>query len=194
MTDKFNRQIKLQEKISFKFALFEAFVRFLNRFKQILIMKRFFGVVFICFFAFSGKAQEFRGEEGVYIGTREVNASLSFLAPEVPSQGLTLMEVNFNKISKPEVNLVAVMERERYERESAYIELESPMPALGKTEKSIIQVTNDFRIHDRSSNYDIYTGKKKIPAYKEMRAGLFHGVYSPYSGRGHSPYSFSPLR
>ena len=157
-------------------------------------MKKFFCLMFIGFFALTSQAQEFVGEEGVYIGNREVNASLSFLAPEVPSQGLTLTEVNFNKVKKPEVNLVAVMERERYERESAYIELESPMPSLGQTEKSMIQITNDFRIHDRSSNYDIYTGKKKIPAYKEMRAGLFHGVYSPYSGRGYSPYSFSPLR
>lgn len=156
-------------------------------------MKKTLFVLIIMCFGISGYSQEFSAEEGFYIGKREVNPSLSYLAPEVPSQHLTLTEVNFNKVEKREVNLVAVMERERYDRESSYIELESPLPTLSKSEQGMIQITNDFRIHDRGSNYDIYTGKTKIPAYKEMRAGLFHGTYSPYLGRNYaSPIIYSP--
>jgi hypothetical protein len=143
----------------------------------------------------TGVCQELSAPEGFYIGPREAKPSLSFLAPAVPSQKLTLREVNFNKEVKREVNLVAVMERERYERESSYIELESPLPNISRFEQGMIETTNDFRFHDRSSNYDIYTGEKKIPAYDEMRIPLFS---SPFHTRGRarayiSPYTYSPF-
>lgn len=158
-------------------------------------MKRFCLLVGLLFFSLSGYSQEFSNSEAFYIGQREVRPSLSLLTPEFPESRLTLTEVNFNKIEKREVNLVAVMERERYEKENSYIELDSPMPNLSKGEKALIEVTNDFRFHDRSSNYDIYTGEKKIPAYQEMQVPLFSSPYYSRSRiRGYvSPYSYSPF-
>lgn len=146
--------------------------------------KLFFLSIFL--YSLAGYSQEFSSEEGFYIGKREVTPSLSFLSKEVPESKFTLMEVNFKKDEKRQVNMMAVMERERYERESAYIELENPAPRLGKFETGVIQFSNEVRFHDRGSNYDIYTGKTKIPAYKEMRTGLFHGHYSPFTGRSYA--------
>ncbi|MFD2518492.1 hypothetical protein [Salinimicrobium flavum] len=157
-------------------------------------MKRAFLIITFLLFSLAGFSQELATGEGFYIGTLEVRPSLSYLAPQIPEGNFTLTEVIFKKEVKREVNLVAMMERTRYEQESSYIELESPMPYLGKTEAGFIQITNQVRVHDRGSNYDIYTGKTKIPAYKEMRAGLFTGNYSPYTGRSYiSPYSYSPF-
>lgn len=154
-------------------------------------MKRFIliGVVLI---GLSAQAQEFSASEGFYIGALEVRPSLSLLSPELPESKFTLTEVNFSKEKKREVNIIAMMEQERYERESSYVELESPMPNLTKGEKTLIEVTNDIRIHDRSSNYDIYTGEKKIPAYQEMRVPLFSSpFYSRSRARGYiSPYYY----
>lgn len=143
----------------------------------------------------SASAQEFSGSEGFYIGTLEIRPSLSLLAPEFPESKFTLTEVNFNREKKREVNIIAMMEKERYEQESSYIELESPMPNLTKGEKSLIEVTNEIRLHDRSSNYDIYTGQKLIPAYQEMRVPLFSSPYYSRSGvRNYVyPYSYSPF-
>lgn len=152
--------------------------------------KLFFLFSFLCI-SLAGSAQELKTAEGFFIGTREIRPSLSFLKPDIPSKGRTLPPIEWVKSEKRQVNLVEMMERRRYEIESSYVELDSPLPSLGKTEKSFIQITNDFRIHDRSSNFDIYTGKKLIPAYNEMKAGLFNGIYSPYTGRSYlSPYSY----
>ncbi|MFD0975790.1 hypothetical protein [Salinimicrobium gaetbulicola] len=148
-------------------------------------MKKLF-FLSLLFCSLTGYSQEFSSEEGFYIGKREVTPSLSFLSEKVPASKFTLMEVNFKKNEKREVNMMAVMERERYERESAYIELENPAPRLGKFETGVIQFSNEVRFHDRGSNYDIYTGKTKNPAYKEMRTGLFHGHYSPFTGRSYT--------
>ena len=158
-------------------------------------MKRFFLIAGFIFFSLSGYSQEFSTPEGVYIGQREVRPSLSFLAPEVPSQNLTLREVNWNREVKREVNLMAIMEKTRYEKEQSYVELDFAAPNISKGEKNLIEVTNELYIHDRGSNYDIYTGKLKNPAYKEMRTGLFNrGFSSPYIGRGYSsPYFYSPF-
>lgn len=166
-------------------------------------MKYLLVILSFCLFSASGIAQEFKVPTAIPVGEKadfglkqRIVPSLSLLAPELPSQNLTLREVDFTKKEvKREVNLVAVMERERYEKESSYVELESPVPTLGKTEKSLIEVTNDIRMHDRSSNYDIYTGEKKIPAYEEMRVPLFS---SPMHTRGRvrgyvSPYTYSPF-
>lgn len=155
--------------------------------------KLFFLSIFL--YSLTGYSQEFSQEEGFFIGKREVVPSLSFLTKEIPESRFTLTEVNFNKIEKREVNMMAVMERERYERESAYIELENPVPALGKFETGVIQFTNEARFHDRGSNYDIYTGKTKIPAYREMQTGLFRGRYSPFTGRSYTtPFDDPYLR
>lgn len=138
---------------------------------------------------------EFTSPEGLYIKFGNMSRpSLSLLAPQFPESRMHLTEINWNREDKREVNLMAMMERERYERERGYVELDAPMPTLGKAEKSLIEVTNDIRIHDRSSNYDIYTGKKKIPAYEEMRVPLFS---SPYHSRARvrgyvSPFYPSP--
>lgn len=158
-------------------------------------MKRLFLILGLIFFGFSGTSQEFSAPEGFYIGRMEVRPSLSLLAPDLPESKLTLTEINWSKEKKREVNLIAMMERERFDRESSHIELDSPMPALSKGEKSLIEVTNDIRIHDRSSNYDIYTGQKKIPAYEEMQVPLFSSPYHSRSRvRGYvSPYNYSPF-
>lgn len=158
-------------------------------------MNKIFFLLTTLFIGATGFSQELGTPEGFFIGQREVRPSLSYLAPEVPSQNLTLREVNFNKEVKREVNLVAVMEKERYQRESSYIELESPTPNIGRFEQGMIEVTNDFRIHDRGSNYDIYTGEKKIPAYEEMRVPLFSSpIHTRSRVRGYvSPYTYSPF-
>lgn len=154
--------------------------------------KLFFLSLFFC--SLTGVAQEFSSEEGFYIGKREVAPSLSFLAKEAPASRFTLMEVNFKKDEKREVDLMAVMERERYERESSYIELENPAPTPGKFETGVIQFSNEVRFHDRGSNYDIYTGKKKIPAYEEMQVPLFSSPLHTHGRvRGYvSPFSYDP--
>ncbi|GHA29847.1 hypothetical protein GCM10007103_08900 [Salinimicrobium marinum] len=150
--------------------------------------------------SFSGSAQEFgesesyiveREDHTVYIEMPEVNASLSFLAPNFEKQMFTLRDSDiFKKNEKREVNMMAMMEKERRDRERSLVELDSPMPTLSRGEKGIIQISNQMQMHNRGSNYDIYTGEKKIPAYKEMRAGLFNGYYSPnVGGRYYAPYS-----
>lgn len=158
-------------------------------------MKHFLLLLGSVLIFYSGSAQEFSSSEGFYIGPVEVRPSLSLLAPELPESKFTLTEVNFNKEKKREVNLIAMMEKERYAKESSYIELESPMPNLSKGEKALIEVTNEFRMHDRGSNFDIYTGEKKIPAYQEMRVPLFSRPHYSRSGvRGYvSPYYYSPF-
>lgn len=158
-------------------------------------MNKIFFLLIVLSIGATGFSQELAAPEGFFIGQREIKPSLSLLAPEIPSQNLTLREVNFNKEVKREVNLVAVMEKQRYERESSYIELESPLPRLSKFEQGMIDITNEVRMHDRSSNFDIYTGEKKIPAYEEMRVPLFS---SPIHTRGRvrgyvSPYTYSPF-
>lgn len=160
-------------------------------------------LVIICLLLSSvtGFAQEFEVPASISVSKKvdfglehRTVPSLSLLAPEIPSQNLTLREVNFNKEIKREVNLMAVMERERYERESRYIELESPVPNISRFEQGMIEVTNDFRIHDRSSNYDIYTGEKKIPAYEEMQVPLFSSpIHARSRVRGYvTPYTYNP--
>ena len=129
---------------------------------------------------------EFPVPEEVYVGFKDVRPSLSFPVRELTEPRFSLMEINFDKkAEKRQVNLIAMMEQERYEKEKAIVELDAPMPNLSAGEKASIEVTNEFRIHDRSSNFDIYTGKKKIPAYEEMTTPLFRPGYSPFSGRGY---------
>lgn len=158
-------------------------------------MKRIVLLVSIIFMSYNASAQEFSNSEGFYIGDLELRPSLSLLAPELPESKFSLAEVNFNKETKREVNLIAMMERQRYEKEQGIVELDAPMPSLGTGEKALIQVTNDLRIHDRSSNFDIYTGEKKIPAYQEMKAPILSNpFYSRSRVRGYiSPYSYSPF-
>lgn len=165
-------------------------------------MKQFFLLLALLLSSATAMAQEFNApavislDEKVDFGLkRNTVPSLSYLAPEYFSPKLTLTEVNFSKEVKREVNLVAVMERERFEKESSYIELDSPLPRLSRFEKGMIEVTNEFRMHERGSNYDIYTGEKKIPAYEEMRVPLFSSpLHTPGRVRGYvSPYTYSPF-
>ena len=145
------------------------------------------------FFSFSASAQEFGEIEGFLIGKLEINASLSFLAPEYEYGKFDLREVDFSRNeAKREVNITAIMEEERREKKRHLVQMEGPLPDLSKGEKNVIEITNRFQMHNRGSNYDPYTGEKKIPAYQEMRAGLFNGYYSPnVGGRYYSPYSHS---
>ncbi|NJW54217.1 hypothetical protein [Salinimicrobium oceani] len=165
-------------------------------------------LLFFLMFCYSGSSQElpanpaetgifkkfaFSLHESSFTGSTMMRPSLSFLTPDFPESTFTLTEVNFNKEQKREVNLIAIMKQERIARESGYIDLEAPVPTIGRGEKSLIEVTNDLRRYDRGSNYDIYTGEKKIPAYDEMKVPLFSRPH--YSGarvRGYiSPYSYS---
>ena len=146
-------------------------------------------------FSFSGFGQEFTNDEDLFFfdGKREINTSLSILSPSFETQKFVLREVNFlNKEIKRQVNVVAMMQEERREQRSHLIELDAPAPTISQGEKSLIEVTNQIQFHNRSSNYDIYTGKKKIPAYEEMRSGLLNPFYVPHSGgRRNSPFSYS---
>lgn len=155
-------------------------------------MKKIFFLAILFFTGLSAYSQEFPREEGFYIGLPEINLSLSALAPEFKNQKFVLREADiFKKNVKREVNMMAMMEKERVERNRHIVELDAPVPTLNKREKSLIQVTNEIQMHNRGSNYDLYTGEKKIPAYQEMRAGLFNGYYRPSMGgrRYYSPYS-----
>lgn len=158
-------------------------------------MKKLFFLLGFIFFSIGGNSQEFSASEGFFIGRQEVRPSLSLLTTELPETKMTLTEIDWRREKKREVNFVAMMELERHEKEKGKVELDAPMPTLSKGEKSLIEVTNDIRIHDRSSNYDIYTGQKKIPAYEEMRVPLFSSPYHSRSRvRGYvSPYSYSPF-
>ncbi len=155
----------------------------------------------------SGYSQEFPAEannskvfsqlelpplEEIFIGIKEVRPALSMPVRQLPEREFTITEVDFSKKEiKRQVNLVAMMERKRYEKEQASVDLDSPMPDLSTGEKALIEITNDIRMRDRSSNFDIYTGQKKIPAYEDMQTPLFRRNYSPYSGRGYiSPNSY----
>ena len=179
--------------------------------EQMVKMNRFFLLIFSLLSTIS-YAQEFNTSaalqfpefqqlelypsEEIFKGSLQARRpSLSLLAPPLPESKLRLSEINWSKEKKREVNLIAMMERRRYEKESAKVELDAPVPTISQGEKSLIEVTNDIRIHDRSSNYDIYTGQKKIPAYEEMRVPLFS---SPYHSRSRvrayaSPYYYSPF-
>ena len=146
----------------------------------------------------SGYSQEFSAEadksevfrqlelpplEDIFIGIREVRPGLSMPVPQFPEREFTITEVDFSKKEvKRQVNLVAMMERKRYEKEKASVDLDSPLPDVSTGEKALIEITNDIRMRDRSSNFDIYTGKKKIPAYDEMSVPLFRSSFNSRSG------------
>lgn len=149
------------------------------------------------FSAETDKSQVFRQMESppleeIFIGLKEVRPSLSMFVAQLPEREFTITEVDFSKKEvKRQVNLIAMMERKRYEKEKASVDLDSPMPDVSSGEKALIEITNDIRMRDRSSNFDIYTGKKKIPAYEEFQTPLFRRNYSPYSGRGYiSPNAY----
>ncbi|WP_324719253.1 hypothetical protein [Salinimicrobium sp. HB62] len=163
-------------------------------------MKKLF-LLSLILFGVSGYAQEFSADAGysevfkqlefspfeeITIGLKEVRPSLALPLPQLPEREFTIREVDFTrKEVKRQVNLIAMMERKRYEKEKGSVDLDSPMPDVSTGEKALIEITNDIRMRDRSSNFDIYTGQKKIPAYEEMQTPLFRRNYSPYSGRGY---------
>ncbi len=142
-------------------------------------MKHSLVILGLLFCSFSGFAQEFKVPEAISfskaadfgLGQRSV-PSLSFLAPEIPSQNLSLREVNWNKEVKREVNLVAMMEQQRYETQSAYIELDFGAPQLQNSEKGMINITNQISVYGRDKNYDPFTGKSLNPALREAQSGL----------------------
>ena len=169
-------------------------------------MKKLFLLSFLIF-SVSGFAQEIPAEaskseifrqmelpplEEIYVDLSGLRPGLSMPVAQFPEREFTITEVDFNKKEvKRQVNLIGMMERKRYEKEQASVDLDSPMPDISTGEKTLIEITNDIRMRDRSSNFDIYTGKKKIPAYEEMQTPLFRRNYSPYSGRGYiSPYNY----
>lgn len=169
--------------------------------KKSTLMKKFLLLAgFLCF-SVAGFAQEFTvpaaisiGEAADYsLGERSV-PSLSFLAPGIPSPDLSLREISWKKEIKREVDLVAMMEQQRYETESAYVQLEFGAPQLQNSEKGMINITNQISIYGDDTDYDPFSGKSLNPALREARTGLFKGNYSPYTGRSYySPYSYSPF-
>jgi hypothetical protein len=132
------------------------------------------------------KQMELPPLENIFIRVKEVRPSLAMPVRQFPEREFTITEVDFSKKEvKRQVNLIAMMERTRYEKEEALVDLDSPLPDVSTGEKALIEITNDIRMRDRSSNFDIYTGKKKIPAYEEFQTPLFRRNYAPYSGRGY---------
>lgn len=121
--------------------------------------------------------------ESYFIGPWKSQPRLSIPVRELPEMDFSIREVDFSqRKDKRQVDLVAMMERKRYEKEKGIVELDSPTPNLATGEKTLLQVTNDIRMNDRSSNFDFYTGQKKIPAYEEMRVPLFRSPYYSRSG------------
>ncbi|UZH55570.1 hypothetical protein JRG66_01345 [Salinimicrobium tongyeongense] len=140
--------------------------------------------------------ENFTAPEEVFTKYIRIQPSLSVPIQLFPENQFSLKEISFDKKEqKRQVNLVSMMEKERYEKEKGLVELDSPLPTISKGEKALIEITNEIRAHDRSSNYDIYTGQKKIPAYEEMRAPIIQSPYRSRSGiRGYiSPYPYSPF-
>ena len=178
---------------------FLKFVWFLILVLQRVKMKKFL-VLALMIFSITSYAQELDSStpgkmpdfpklellslEETFIGPwQNQTPALSMPVAQLPERHFTISEVDFSKKEvKRQVNLVAMMERKRYEKEEALVELDSPLPTLSSGEKALIEVTNDIRRHDRSSNYDIYTGEKKIPAYQEMSIPLFRSPYNSRSG------------
>lgn len=171
------------------------FVRYLLIYRKDIFMKKWL----ICFclglitFPVLGQ-MDYEDEESLFIGPVEVNPSLSFLAPEIPSTNLTLLEVDFSqKEVKREVNMIAIMEKEKSRKPRA-VDISSPFTRNRESSKGVFEVSDNVRFYNRGSNYDFYTGRTKNPAYREMQAGLFRGVYSPYvGGRYRTPYYASPF-
>lgn len=158
-------------------------------------MKKWLISTFFALAALPGMAQvDYEQEETFLIGKLEINPSLSFLAPSTPPQKFKIREVDFSvKETKREVNMVALMEREKNIRKRT-VELSSPFPSSPEKDKGALRISDDVHFYNRGSNYDFYTGKTKNAAYREMRAGLFRGVYAPnVGGRYTSPYSYSPF-
>lgn len=158
-------------------------------------MKKLFLSIGFIFFSFAGIAQiDYEEEKTFLIGVQEVNPSLSFLAPEITSQNFQLTDANFMEIEeKREVNMVAMMEKEKNTKKRT-VDLASPFPSNNK-DQNVFQVSDNIQLYNRGSNYDYYTGKTKNPAYREMRTGLFRGVYAPnVGGRYYTPYSSPFLR
>lgn len=166
-------------------------------------MKKIMVILGLLLCSFPGIAQEFKLPAAISLGGEIADfgldqrsvPSLSFLAPEVPSQNLSIREVNWNKEVKREVNLVAMMEQTRYETESAYIQLDFGAPQMKGAEGSVINITNKFSLYGGDKDYDPFTGKSLNPALREAQSGLFKGNYSPYTGRSYyNPYRYSPFR
>lgn len=160
-----------------------------------ICMKHLILISFMILLGSSNYAQEIPESQGLFIGERKISYGLSLRSAQIPKGNFTLREVNFEKEDKREVNLVAMMQKKRLEQEKSYIELSSPVPSLSSFEKQVIQVSNDLHIHNRSSNLDMYTGKKKIPAYEEFRTpDLFNRSFSPFIQSGVTPsFHYSPF-
>lgn len=158
-------------------------------------MKKLIFLMFFSLCSLPGFAQvDYAQEEGFLIGDLEINPSLSFLSPPIPRGNFSLPEVDiFKKEEKRELDMVAMMEKERnYQTRS--VDLSSHLPKAAPAEKTGVYFSNTRNFHDRDDNYDYFTGKTKNAAYREMRAGLFRGVYSPFvGGRYTRPYSSSPF-
>lgn len=150
-------------------------------------------LIFSVFCCTSIAAQELSVPERVVIGAREVGPESSLFRSETGNFKMTLPEIDWDSSRKIEVDFVAMMEHQRAEIRDSYIELESPVPGLRKPEETMIELTNEFRRYDRSSNFNIYTGEKKIPAYQEMRSPMFQGSYfTPSRRSGFSVYPYVP--
>jgi hypothetical protein len=175
-------------------------------------MNKLLTLLAVLFFGLNGYSQElnsqatftlpdlnqtdFTAPEEVFIRYVRIQPSLSALVNHFPENQFSLKEISFErKEQKRQVDLISMMKKERYEKEKGLVELDAPLPTIGKGEKALIEITNEIRAHDRSSNFDIYTGEKKIPAYEEMRAPIFQNPYRSRSGiRGYiSPYPYSPF-
>lgn len=156
--------------------------------------RHFLSIVFLLTSFVSWGQLDFGREETFFEDRQEFIPSLSNLAPDFPESRIKLREVDFSKkMEKPQINMVAIMEREK-NRTPRTVEIHSPFQKPQKEEKSVqFELSDGIRSHSRGWNYDPYTGKTRNSAYREyrhMRSGLHNGFYRPTLGsRYYSPYS-----
>ncbi|HET7361549.1 MAG TPA: hypothetical protein VFI78_06420 [Salinimicrobium sp.] len=141
-------------------------------------------------------AQDFGRDAGISIPKVEVKPTLSFLVPEPDFGSMTfyLTEVNFEKeIERPEINMVAVMERKKYlkEQKSGF---EAPLWAMNDNQDdAVLKVSQHIGIYGSNTNYNInynpYTGKIYNAAFEEAKTQDFIRRYDPfYHSRYYRPY------
>ena len=156
--------------------------------------KHLFSIFFLLTSFVSRGQLDFGREETFFEDRQEFIPSLSNLAPDFPESRIKLREVDFSKkMEKPQINMVAIMEREK-NRTPRTVEIHSPFQKPQKEEKGVqFELSDGIRSHSRGWNYDPYTGKTRNSAYREyrhMRSGLHNGFYRPTLGsRYYSPYS-----
>lgn len=166
-----------------------SFAQFLRAYQPNPLMKKLILLSSFFFLAHTTWAQqELSAEEGIFIDFGESSPMFSLMATDIFGEEFYLPEIDlFNPEYKKEVNMVALMERERRIKERK-VDFDSPLLSRSR-ESGTFKISDNVHLYSRDSNYDPYTGKKKNAVYEEMRPYLFNDVYRGYYTRRSSFYN-----